>query len=210
MKSKWTILFGVAWLALLAISVSCSAALQIGQEAPDFSELRGVDDKEHALADYADAKAVVVVFTCNHCPVAQAYEDRLIAMQKDYEAKGVQLIAINPNSPAKAPQDSFENMKLRAAGEDLGNWRESEEPFNFPYVVDATQQVAKAYGATCTPHVFVLDAQRNVAYKGAIDDNMTPGDVKEQSLRNALDAILAGEAPAKAATTEFGCSIKWE
>ncbi|MDY0166242.1 MAG: thioredoxin family protein [Thermoguttaceae bacterium] len=210
MNTKWTISIGAVSLTLLVVAGSCMAALEIGQKAPSFSGLPGVDGKDHSLADYAEAKAVVVVFTCNHCPVAKAYEDRLIAFQKDYKAKGVQVIAINPNSPKKAPQDSFDKMKERAAGKDLGNWRDSEEPFNFPYVVDATQEVAKAYGATCTPHVFVLDGGRNIAYMGAIDDNMATGNVKQQSLRDALDAILAGKAPEKAATKQFGCSIKWD
>ncbi len=200
----------VTALALLLVAGSCMAALEIGQKGPGFAGLPGVDGKEHGLADYADAKAVVVLFTCNHCPVAQAYEDRLIALQEDYAEKGVQVIAINPNSPKQVPADSLEKMKERAAGKDLGNWRDTKEPFNFPYVADTTQKVAKAYGATCTPHVFVLDKDRKVAYMGAIDDNMTPGQAKQPFLRNALDAILEGKQPERPTTREFGCSIKWD
>ena len=201
---------GAASLALLVMAGSCMAALEIGQEGPNFAGLAGVDGKDHSLADYAEAKAVVVVFTSNYCPIAQAYEDRLIALQNDYQAKGVQFIAINPNSRAKSPQDSFEKMKERAAGKDLGNWRSTKGAFSFPYVVDATQEVAKAYGATCTPHVFVLDGKRRVAYKGAIDDHMVPRHVKQHFLRDALDAVLAGKPPERTSTPELGCGIIWD
>ncbi len=210
MRGVWTFGIGATSLAVAIVAGSCMAGPEVGRKAPSFSGLMGVDDKEHALADYADAKAVVVVFTCNHCPVAKAYEDRLIALQSDYRSKGVQLIAINANSPKKVPQDGFAEMKQRAAGENLGDWRTTDEPFNYPYLVDSTQEVAKAYGATCTPHVFVLDPSRNLAYTGAIDDNMKADKVKESFLRDALDAILAGEQPAKPVTRQFGCGIKWE
>ncbi len=210
MNGKCTVGIGAASLAWLVMAGSCMAAVEIGQKGPGVSGLAGVDGKEHGLADYAAAKAVVLVFTCNHCPVSQAYEDRLIALQKDYEAKGVQVFAVNPNCPKKVPEDSFEKMKERAAGNDLGNWRDAEEPFNFPYVVDATQEVAKAYGATSTPQVFVLDKDRNVAYMGAIDDNMSPGHVKQQFLRDALDAIVEGKQPETPTTKHFGCSIVWK
>ena len=210
MKSLRIVGFCVSLGVLLTVVSSCMAAPDIGQKSPGFSGLVGVDGKEHGLDDYAEAKAVVVVFTCNHCPVAKAYEDRLIALQGDYEAKGVQVVAINPNSPKKVPQDSLEKMKERAAGEGLGDWRKTDEPFNFPYLVDATQEVAKAYGATCTPHVFVLDKDRNVAYAGAVDDSMAPDKVKQHFLRDALDAILDGKQPEKAVTKQFGCGIKWD
>jgi peroxiredoxin len=210
MNSRWTIGIGAASFATFIVAAGCMAAVEVGQKGPSFSSLAGVDGKDHGLADYAESKAVVLVFTCNHCPVAKAYEDRLIAIQSDYKAKGVQLIAINSNSPKKAPQDGFEKMKERAEGKNLGDWRESEKPFNFPYVVDATQEVAKAYGATCTPHVFVLDKDRKLAYMGAVDDNMNPDKVKQQSLRDALDAVLGGKQPEKPVTKQFGCGIKWE
>lgn len=187
-------------LAALATTACAAPKLKIGDAAPNWSGLTGVDGKQHSLSDYEKAKLVVVVFTCNHCPVAKAYEDRLIALQKEYAPKGVQFVAINPNSPKKQPEDSLEKMKERA----------SSKGFNFPYVVDATQQVAKDYGATCTPHIFVLDQERKVAYMGAIDDSMNADKVKEPFLRNALDALLKGEKPAKAVTKQFGCGIKWE
>lgn len=197
-------------LGLLVRGPVVGAELELGQAAPDFAGLMGVDDRPHALADYEQAKLVVIVFTCNHCPVAQAYEDRLIALQKAYEDKQVQLLAINPNCPEIEPEDSFANMKERAAGRDLGNWRQNKEPFNFPYVVDATQEVAKAYGAAVTPHVFVLDGERKIAYMGSIDNNMNSLAVRNHFLRDAIDALLAGETPEPASTRPLGCTIIWK
>ncbi|MCS7303826.1 MAG: thioredoxin family protein [Thermoguttaceae bacterium] len=193
----------LAGLAVVGLGLSCQAAetkLKIGDKAPDFKDLPGVDGKKHSLSDYADAKIVVVVFTCNHCPVAQAYEDRIIQFQKDYKDKGVQVIAINSNSPKIVPADSFEKMVERA----------KEKGFNFPYVVDETQEVAHAYGATVTPHFFVLCQERKVAYMGAMDDNNNPDKVKEHWLRDAVDALLAGKTPPKQVTQQRGCTIKWE
>lgn len=171
--------------------------LKIGDAGPVWTALMGTDDKSHSLGDYKDAKALVIVFTCNHCPVAKAYQDRLIALQKDYQDKGVQIVAICVN---KGRADNLEAMKKRAA--DAG--------FNFPYLYDETQKSGKDYGATCTPHVFVLDKDHKLAYTGAIDDNMKAGDVKTQYLRDALDSILDGKQPVKAVTKQFGCGIKYE
>ncbi|MGQ9573750.1 MAG: thioredoxin family protein [Thermoguttaceae bacterium] len=197
---------GVLWAA----TAGQAAKLKIGDPAPDWKELVGVDDQKHSLADYKDAKLIVLVFTCNHCPVAQAYEDRLIAVQEDYQAKGVQVVAINPNSPRVQPQDSFDKMKERAAGKGLGGWRQDKRPFNFPYLLDAAQTVVRDYGGTCTPHVFVLDKDRRVVYMGAVDDNNNPKRVEKHFLRDALDALLAGQQPPVAVTQERGCSIKWD
>lgn len=211
MKHKW---IGPGAAIILAVIVmtagSCAAEPKVGERGPEFTKLAGVDGKEYGLGDFKEAKAVLLVFTCNHCPVAKAYEDRLIAIQKDYKDKEVRIVAINSNSPKKQPQDSLDKMKERAAGKDVGDWRDDKQPFNFPYLFDATQKVAKAYGATCTPHVFILDEDRKIAYTGAIDDNMDATKVKEPFVRDALDAILAGEKPPKASTKQFGCSIKWE
>jgi peroxiredoxin len=187
-------------IVLLATTTCCAAKLKIGQAAPTFSSLAGVDDKQHGLADYEKAKLVVVVFTCNHCPVAVAYEDRLIALQKDYESKGVQVVAINPNSAKIQPPDSFEKMKERA----------KDKGFNFPYLHDETQGVARQYAATVTPHVFVLDQDRKIVYTGAIDNSKDADKVKDHYLRNALDALLAGKKPPKEVTQQFGCGIKWD
>lgn len=174
-----------------------AAELKIGDPAPSWSGIIGIDDREHGLSDYGDAKAIVLVFTCNHCPVAKAYEDRLVALQKDYQAKGVQLVAVNVNTIAA---DRLDKMKERA----------KDKGFNFPYLYDESQKIGRDYGATCTPHVFVLDKDRKIAYMGAIDDTQAAAKVKKHFLRDALDAILAGEKPAKAATKQFGCSIKYD
>jgi len=157
----------------------------------------GVDGQEHNLGQFRAAKAIVLVFTCNHCPVAKAYEDRLIEFQKDYKAKGVQVIAINVNN---IPADRLDKMKQRAA----------EKGFNFPYLYDSTQVSGRDYGARVTPHVFVLDAQRKIAYMGAFDDSQNPSGVKEKYVRDAVDAILAGRQPAQAETKAFGCGIKYD
>jgi len=202
-KSRLSIVFAasavVVTLALLVAPARSAPKLKIGDAAPTWSGLKGVDDKQHGLGDYEKAKLVVVVFTCNMCPVAVAYEDRLVALQKDYEAKGVRVVAINSNSPKVQAGDSFEKMKERA----------EEKHFNFPYLFDETQNVARQYGATCTPHVFVID-QGKVAYMGAIDDEMKADKVKSPYLRDALDALLKGQKPPKEVTRQFGCSIKWD
>lgn len=187
----------LAAVVLLAASIARAGGVKIGDKAPDWSGIIGVDDKTHSLSDYANAKIVVVVFTCNHCPVAVAYEDRLIAIQKDYKDKGVQLVAINVNN---IPQDRLDRMKVRA----------EEKGFNFPYLYDSSQKTGRDYGATCTPHIFVLDKDRKVAYMGAIDDNNNPKRVKQHYLRDALDALLAGKKPPTEVTQQRGCSIKWD
>lgn len=167
--------------------------------APDFS-LKGTDGKTYALSSFKDAKALVVIFSCNHCPYVQAYEGRMIQIQGDYAAAGVRLAAINSNDDADYPEDSFDNMVRRAR----------KEGFNFPYLRDDSQAVAKAYGATHTPHLFVFGPDRRLAYTGKIDDNWRdPSAVKRHHLREALDAILAGKAPPVTETHAVGCTIKW-
>jgi peroxiredoxin len=174
--------------------------ISVGSTAPNFS-LKGVDGKEYSLESLADRKAVAVVFSCNHCPYVLAWEDRMIAIQGDYEAQGVTLVAINPNNEATHPADSFDNMVTHS----------SEKGFNFPYLRDETQQTATAYGATHTPEVFLLDAERTVRYHGAIDDNYDDADaVREHYLRNALDAVLAGGKPPITETPPVGCTVKWK
>lgn len=169
----------------------------IGEPAPAFEGLTGVDDQKHSLKDYADAKAIAIVFTCNSCPVAVAYEDRLIALQNDYADKGVQLVAINVNN---AERDRLPAMKERA----------EEKGFNFPYLYDPSQKVGRDYAATVTPHIFLLDEQRRLAYVGAIDDNQDEAKVTEQYLRDAIDSVLAGNTPETATAKPFGCGIKYE
>ena len=184
-------------LAGPAFAGKFNKVLSIGDAAPPFEKLAGTDDKPHSLADFKDAKAVVVIYTCNHCPVAQAYEDRLMAVQKEYQAKGVQLVAINVNNNEA---DKLEAMKERAG----------IKGFNYPYLYDASQKSAASYGASVTPHVFVLDGQRKIAYMGAVDDSLSSGDVTQPYLREALDAVLAGKAPAVAETRQVGCGIQYE
>lgn len=173
--------------------------IDIGKVGPGF-KLKGVDGKLHSLSDCADKKAVVVVFTCNHCPTAVQYEGRLVQIQKDYGPKAVQLVAINPNEDKGHPTDSFDHMVKRA----------KEKGFNFPYLRDETQEVAKAYGAVRTPHVFLLDGKRKVAYRGRIDDNPDdPKAVGRHDLRKALDEVLAGKPVSVDTTESIGCTVKW-
>ncbi len=174
--------------------------LQIGQRAPDFS-LPGVDGKDHSLAQFKDKKVIVVMFTCNHCPYVQAYEDRLIAIQRDYGARGVQLIAINPNDAAGYPEDSFDNMVKRA----------KQKNYNFPYLRDETQRTARAYGAEYTPEVFVFNSRLDLRYVGRIDDNwQNPDKARSHNLRDAIEAVLAHKKIENPVTHAIGCTIKWK
>src|SRR5918997_88079 len=175
------------------------AKLKPGDEAIAF-ELPGVDDQHHALKDYADKEAVALNFTCNHCPYARAWEDRIVQTQADYAERGVQVIAISANDPEKYPADSFPRMKERA----------QEKGFNFPYLYDESQEVARAYGAERTPEVFLFGKDGTLLYHGTVDDNYEdPGVVKNHYLRDALDKALVDEQPAVAETRPIGCTIKW-
>jgi peroxiredoxin len=173
--------------------------LEIGQRGPDFS-LPGVDGQTHSLSDLLSAnKAVIVTFSCNHCPYVRAWEGRMKAIQSDYPDAA--LVAINANDAVKYPDDDFASMKARA----------EQEGFNFLYLRDDSQAVARAYGGTHTPHVFLLDGDGVLRYRGAIDDNYeNPDAVRHQYLRAALDAVLAGDSPAVATTNAVGCTIKWK
>lgn len=173
----------------------------VGDYAADFT-LKNVDGKMVSLSNYKDAKGFLVIFTCNSCPYAIAYEDRVIALDKKYSKKGVPVIAINPNNPEKQPKDSYTEMKVRA----------NEKGFTFPYLFDEGQKVFPQYGATRTPHVFLLEktAKGNIVrYIGAIDDNYQDADaVKTKYLENAVDAMLKGEKIEMTTTKAIGCSIK--
>ena len=174
--------------------------LKIGSPAPDFN-LLGIDDKKYSLASFKDKKALIVIFSCNHCPYVQAYEDRIKQIQKDYQSKGVEVIAINSNEDKGYPEDSFENMKKRAA----------EQKFNFLYLRDEDQSVARAYDATHTPEIFVFDGDRKLAFHGKIDDNwQEPNKVKNHYLKSALDELLAGQEISIPETFTIGCTIKWK
>jgi peroxiredoxin len=183
--------------------------LPIGAPAPDFS-LPGTDGKTYSLSSFSKADVLVIVFTCNHCPTAQAYEDRIIQLTHDYAAKNVAVVAIMPNDPKSINLDelgytdmgdSFEEMKVRA----------KEKKFNFPYLYDgATEKASLAYGPIATPHVFIFDKKRILRYSGRIDDMEKPTKTPtEFDTRNAIDALLAGKPVPVATTKVFGCSIKW-
>jgi len=178
-----------------------NAGYTIGDEATDFS-LIGTDDKTYSLAHYTDAKGFIVIFTCNHCPYAKAYEDRIVALDKKYKDLGYPVIAINPNDASVQPEDSFDLMKVRA----------QEKGFTFPYLVDEGQKIYPQYGATKTPHVFILQKENGkniVKYIGAIDNNHeNANDVSEKYVEAAVDALLAGNEIAVKETVAIGCTIK--
>ncbi|WP_296623063.1 thioredoxin family protein [Marivirga sp.] len=184
--------------ALLAFSFE-KGGYELGDKARDFS-LKNVDGEMVSMDSYENAKGFMIIFTCNTCPYSVAYEDRIIALHEKYADKGVPVIAINPNDAEKSPKDSFEKMIVRA----------ENKGFPFPYVYDETQEITKAYGATNTPHVYVLDADRTVKYIGAIDNNTKSAeDADKKYVEDAVDAILSGkEVPVKK-TKAIGCTIKW-
>jgi thiol-disulfide isomerase/thioredoxin len=208
---------GCLWLAvILALPVAtlfaadepAIATLAIGERAPDF-DLLGVDGAHHRLADFASARVLVVVFTANHCPTAQAYEDRLQALHRDFSSRGAAVVAIAPNDP-KAVRldelgysdlgDSFEEMQIRA----------KDRGFLFPYLYDGdTEAVSRRYGPAATPHAFVFDAERRLRVVGRVDDSEDPSKVPVHDTRNAIEALLAGRPVPVEQTKVFGCSIKW-
>ena len=176
-----------------------SKGMPVGTPAPAFT-LPGVDGQTWSLESFREAEILVVIFTCNHCPYAKACEDRLIALQADYAARGVRLVAINPNDDRKYAEDSFEAMQVRAR----------EKGFNFPYLRDASQAVARAYDAVCTPDIFVFDRERRLAYNGRLDDHWKDASaVTRQDLRLVLDALLSGQVLPIEPIASMGCSIKW-
>lgn len=185
----------------LSIYAVYAQGYEIGDKATDF-HLKNVDGTFVSMKDYLDTKGFVVIFTCNHCPFAKAYEDRIIAIHNEYSQKGMPVIAINPNDPEIVSADSFEEMKNRA----------KEKNFPYPYLIDETQEVYKQYGATRTPHVFVLIKKQEdliVSYIGTIDDNYQDASkVKNRYLADALDALLDGKTPNPAVTKAIGCTIK--
>lgn len=212
------------WLVILVAIVSSHldaatgsaaqpATLAIGATAPDFA-LPGIDpatfeEKSYTPAEFAEAKILAIVFTCNHCPTAQAYEQRIKQLASDYRDKGVAVVAVSPND-AEAVRldelgytdlgDSFEDMKLRAR----------DDEFNFPYLYDGeTQAMSQAYGPVATPHVFIFDSDRKLRFCGRIDDHDNPANVQVRDTRNALDALLAGKPVPVETTRTIGCSIKW-
>ena len=207
-------ILAVALLSLLVTGIGGAApeeikTLAIGAVAPDFA-LPGVDGKTHKLCDYDAAKVLVIVFTCNHCPTAQAYEPRLKKLVTDYKDKGVALVAISPNDPLAVRLDELGYTDVGDTLEDMKS-RVQDKRWNFPYLYDGeTQKVAQAYGPMTTPHVFVFDRQRKLRFAGRIDDNERhPDKVTSHDTRNAIEALLKGEPVPVETTKTFGCSIKW-
>ncbi len=193
-------------LSLLTLAVAFVAASftlpshTVGEVASDF-HLKNVDGKMVRLSDMKDAKGYIVIFTCNTCPYAKAYEERIIALHQKYAALGYPVVAINSNDKNVKPDDSYESMQSYA----------KEKKFPFVYLYDETQEIARAYGALKTPHVYVLDSKRVVRYIGAIDDNSEDADaVKEKYVENAVNALLAGKDVAVKETKAIGCGIKWK
>jgi len=200
------LLFAVGFMLLACGSNNQTngGGYEVGDQARDFN-LKGVNGEKISMKeDYPDVKGFIVIFSCNHCPYVKAYEDRMMKLHKDFAPKGYPVIAINPNDPEKYPEDSYENMKKRA----------NNKNFPFNYVVDSTQEIAKTYGATRTPHVFLLDRKASgdlmVEYTGAIDDNTeNPEQVENHYLRDAIRALENGEKPERTHTKAIGCTIKW-
>ncbi|HEV8699986.1 MAG TPA: thioredoxin family protein [Candidatus Polarisedimenticolia bacterium] len=185
-----------AWCA--PPSAQALEELAIGAQGAGFT-LKGTDGKTHSLESVAGTKGTAVIFTCNECPYAKGYENRLIALATDYQAKGIGFVAINSNDPTIVPGDGFEFMVKRA----------KDKSFPYPYLFDDTQEIAKAYGARVTPHIFLLDAQGKLVYRGRIDDSLEEGKIKERDFSAALAAIVSGQPIKVAETKAFGCGVKY-
>ncbi|HXY33867.1 MAG TPA: thioredoxin family protein [Planctomycetaceae bacterium] len=198
-RSLWAILAAAIFLAALsgsALAAKFNHKVNIGQPAPKFEGLIGTDGKSHSLDDYKSAKVVVIAFTCNHCPVAQLYEDRFIRFARAQKKRGVAFIAI---SSSLLPPDSLDKMRERA----------SQKGFDFPYLCDSTQEIGRAYGATVTPQLFVLDSDRNIAYMGKFDDDIEPEKAQRSYVRDAVHALLDGRRPDPSETRATGCGIEY-
>jgi peroxiredoxin len=197
------LVFSALALAGLALTAQPAAAgkfnkvLSVGDKAPAWEQLIGVDGKKHSLSDLKDAKVVVVAFTCNHCPIAQAYEDRFTEFAAQAKKRGVAFVAINVNT---IEPDRLDKMKERA----------EQKGFNFPYLYDESQKIGKEYGAAVTPHLFVLDGDRKIAYMGAFDSDINRRAGDQLYVEDAVEAILAGKQPKVSETRPSGCSIKYE
>lgn len=200
---KTSLIIALFSIFTLTASINPESGYKVGSEAMDFS-LKNTDGKMVSLSDYRDAKGFIVIFTCNTCPYSKLYEDRIIALDRKYASQGFPVIAINPNDPTVQPEDSYENMKIRA----------KEKGFTYPYLVDGTQNITKAYGATRTPHVFVLQKQaggNKVAYIGAIDNNHKDAKQADKKyVEKAVDALLSGQSVKENFTKAIGCTIKWK
>jgi len=179
---------------------TASDTVKLGTPLPKF-RLRSVDGKPYADESFKDAKALVVIFICNHCPYVQAVEDRIIALARDYKSKGAQVIGICSNDPTDYPDDAPPRL--------LERWRAKN--YGFPYLVDESQDVARAFSAVCTPDIFVYGPDRKLVYRGRIDDSPRDASkVTKHELRDAIDAVLAGTQPKAEQVPSMGCSIKWK
>ena len=194
-------IFAVIAIVLLSAFTTVGSGYKIGDIATDF-KLENIDGAKVSLSDYKDAKGFIVIFTCNTCPYAVSYEDRIIALDKKYASKGYPVIAIMPNNTALQPSDNMENMKQRA----------KQKGFTFPYLIDEGQKISPQYGATKTPEVYVLQKStkgNEVKYIGAIDDNYQDAKaVKSKYVESAVDALLSGQLIKETQTRTIGCSIK--
>jgi peroxiredoxin len=192
-----------ACIVFLVAAKPAGEGYDVGDTATDF-KLKNVDGKMVSLADYTSAKGFIVIFDCNTCPYSKAYNDRILGLSKKYTSQGFPLLAINANAPELSPGDSYEDMKKYAKA----------KGYDFPYLIDETQSVAKAYGATNTPHVFVLSKtgkEMKVAYIGTIDDSpRDPSSVSKRYVEDAVDALLSGKEVAKTKTKAIGCGIKFK
>ena len=202
MKRKTLIMLAFAGLVGLAAHTA-TPGYQIGQRVADF-RLKNFDGKIVSLSDYKTAKGVILIFDCNTCPYSKAYNDRIISLHKSYASKGFPVVTINPNDGQQSPGDSFEKMVAKAKSKN----------YNFPYLLDETQQVATAFGATNTPHVFVLRREGDdfvVAYIGAIDNNSRNAeDADKKYVEDAVNALLSGKPVTVEKTKAVGCGIKWK
>ena len=196
---KHVLVFAVVGLLTAFTLKTAEDGYKVGDTIEDFS-LKNIDNEMISLADYEEAKGFIIIFTCNTCPYSVANEDRIIALNKKYESKGFPVIAINPNDPIAVPEDSFEKMKVRA----------EEKGFRFPYLLDEGQKVYPKFGASKTPHVYIVSQNdMKVQYIGAIDNSSrNPDKVTEKYVENAVDALLVGKEIAKTETRAIGCSIK--
>ncbi|MCU0418535.1 MAG: thioredoxin family protein [Cyclobacteriaceae bacterium] len=189
----------LAVAALLVAAAPVKEGYDVGDKVADF-KLKNVDGKMVSLADFKTAKGFIVMFDCNTCPVSKAYNERILALNKKYASQGFPVIAINPNDPTVSAGDSFEKMVDYA----------KKKGYDFPYLVDETQNVAKAFGATNTPHVYVLTKDLTVAYIGSIDNSRDAANVTKKYVEEAVDALLAGKEVPTPKTKAVGCTIKWK
>lgn len=189
----------VALLGLMFAAVACADELAVGGQAPAFSLVNAVDGKSVAMKP-DDGNLKVVVFTCNQCPYAKAFEPRIIEIANRFQSKGVHFYAVNPNDESKFAEETLDNMKARATSKE----------YPFPYLKDGDSSIARAYGARVTPHVFVVDGTGAVRYRGYVDDSAKPEERKTTGLTDALNALLNGRDVATNDTRAFGCTIKWK